>query len=516
MDGRAKISAALGSIALGAVLLWPALYNGQPIFFGDTSAYIRGADAGVQALFHRRSAWSLTGSDAIVHATVQGGRAAKVVPARRAAGRIARGSSLADKSIVSGRSPYYGALLYLGDLTGGFWLSIVLQSAAVVLAILLVLRAAGTRGSPWLMAGGVVLAAATTAPFFVSFLEPDIFAGVAVLVCAALLGGADRLQLGPRLLAFCLLAGCLVVHESHPLIVGILLVLALARTIMRSRPVPATAQRRRSALGIVAAAVLVAVLGQLAFGLVVKHIVGTSLLRPPFLMARMIEDGPGYRYLRASCPGSGFAVCGYLDRLPVAANLFLWDPSPRGVFSAVPPTVRRALAAEQTRFVWSVLAYAPGVELRDALRDVGMQLTMTGLQEFQYPEVLKQNFEEKIPPVHLRRMKRTAAFRDAMPVGLFSIVTGVTFVLSAIAVILALSWPRLRGRLPPRLTAVTAWIIAGGIVNSVVCGVLSGPHDRYAARVGWAVPLAALLIGAAAFEHRRHHAPNAAASAAPA
>lgn len=519
MRARARIGAVLAGIAFGAALLWPALYNGQPIFFGDTSAYIRGADAGVQALFHRRSAWSLSGADAIVP---QG--------AGDTAPPIARGSSLAEKSIVSGRSPYYGALLYVGDLTGGFWLSIALQAAAVVLAILLVLRATEARRSPLLLAGGALVAAATTAPFFVSFLEPDIFAGVAVLVCAALLGGAERLRLGERLIAFALLAVCVVVHESHALIVAVLFGLGLVRFIglrahtpralaaSRSAEPPAgLAMRARAlpALGMLAGAVLVAAAAQLAFAAAVKHIVGAAPLRPPFLMARMIEDGPGYQYLKSSCPRSGFTVCRYLDRLPMKANLFLWDPSPRGVFSAVSPAVRRSLAAEQTRFVLAVLAYAPWAELRDALVDVGAQLTMTGLEEFRYPQVLKQNFAEKIPPVHLRRMQASAAYRGTMPVGPFSIVTAVTFALGTLVVLAALLWTRLRSTLPPRLIAVTAWIAAGVIVNSVVCGVLSGPHNRYAARVAWVMPLAALLIGAAAGERRRRpRAVDAAAASA--
>ena len=515
MSRRARISAVLTGLAFGAALLWPALYNGQPIFFGDTSAYIRGADAGVQALFHRRSAWSLSGADAIVQQEPGPAvRATGVPEAHAQAARytlnapIARGSSLADKSIVSGRSPYYGALLYLGDLTGGFWLSIALQSAAVVLAILLVLRTVGTRWSPRLIAAAGFIAAATTAPFFVSFLEPDIFAGVAVLVCAALLGGADRLRVGEWLLAFVLLAVCVLVHESHALIVAMLLVLAVLR--FGTRP------RARPAIGTLAGAVLVAAAGQLAFAAAVKHIVGTPPLRPPFLMARMIEDGPGYRYLRASCPQNGFTVCKYLDRLPVDANLFLWDPSPRGVFSAVPPPVRQALAAEQTRFVLAVLAYAPWAELRDALGDVGEQLTMAGLDEFQYPNVLKRSFEEKIPPVHLRRMKESAAYRGAMPVVPFSIVTGLTYGLGALVVLSALLWGRVRTRLPSRLTAVTAWIVAGVLINAVVCGVLSGPHNRYAARVAWVVPLAALLIGDAALQRRRRAVDAATARVEPA
>ena len=333
-----------------------------------------------------------------------------------------------------------------------------------------------------------------------------------MLVCATLLGGADRLRFGEWLIALALLAVCVLTHESHALIVAILLVLAVARFLLTGAK-GSTAFR---VIGALAGAVLIAAVGQLAFAAAVKHVIGAPPLRPPFLMARMIEDGPGYQYLRASCPRSAFTVCRYLDRLPVDANLFLWDPGPRGVFSAVSPPVRQAIAAEQTRFVLAVLAYAPWVELRDAAGDLGEQLTMTGLQEFQYPDVLKRSFEEKIPLVHLRRLKGSAAYRGTMPVRPFSVLTGVICGLAAIVVLTALLWPPLRSTLPPRLIAVTAWIVIGLIVNSVVCGVLSGPHNRYAARVAWLLPLAAFLIGDAAFERRRRAADAAAASAEPA
>jgi hypothetical protein len=40
------------------LLLWPAIYNGQPLFSNDTTAYIRGFDAGVVWLSGRTSAWT--------------------------------------------------------------------------------------------------------------------------------------------------------------------------------------------------------------------------------------------------------------------------------------------------------------------------------------------------------------------------------------------------------------------------------------------------------------------------
>jgi hypothetical protein len=35
--------------------------------------------------------------------------------------------------------------------------------------------------------------------------------------------------------------------------------------------------------------------------------------------------------------------------------------------------------------------------------------------------------------------------------------------------------------------------VFGVIANVAICGVISGPHDRYAARVAWLIPAVALI-----------------------
>ena len=48
----------LGSIVAAGALMWPALYNGQPFFFPDTTAYIRAPDAALQKLTGLSSPWA--------------------------------------------------------------------------------------------------------------------------------------------------------------------------------------------------------------------------------------------------------------------------------------------------------------------------------------------------------------------------------------------------------------------------------------------------------------------------
>jgi hypothetical protein len=45
--------------------------------------------------------------------------------------------------------------------------------------------------------------------------------------------------------------------------------------------------------------------------------------------------------------------------------------------------------------------------------------------------------------------------------------------------------------------------VIGIFVNAAVCGILSGPHDRYAARVSWLLPFAALLVAEALLSKAR-------------
>src|SRR5271168_5314737 len=105
-------------VVLTLLLTWPALYNRQPFFYPDTSTYIRGADAGIQHAFGQRSIWSLPDP-------TLGGGTFSGAPHQKSL------SSIADKTVLQGRSPYYGALLYLGELGGNFWLTVVAQAVTV-------------------------------------------------------------------------------------------------------------------------------------------------------------------------------------------------------------------------------------------------------------------------------------------------------------------------------------------------------------------------------------------------
>lgn len=476
-----RLLAIAASLFLLAALAWPALYNGQPIFFSDTTAYIRGADAGIQAALHRRSPWSLSGEDAITKTST----AAPAVPARKSV------SSIKDKTILTGRSPFYGGLLYLGELTGGFWLSILLQSLAVLVTLALVLRAAKVSLWPYLLLISVPIVVTTTAPFFVSFLMPDVFAGVAILAASVMLAVRRRLNGLDYLAAFSLLCASAIFHDSHAIILLLMMGGAIAYNLFRR------SWTNWRGLTIVALVLVCALAAQVLFNLAVQRVIGAPPLRPPFLMARVIEDGPGHRYLVATCPASGFAVCAFVDRLPIRADAFLWDSGNGGVFADASPEVRRQLSSEQMRFVFAVIASAPWRQLSASLRNWAEQLAMVGLSEFQYSEADKISFATKIPAEHFDRMQRSAAYRGTMPVNCFDALVRAAFLIGAL-VVFALFPLRLQSLVRSQVAALLVWALVGVLANAAVCGILSGPHERYSARVSWLIPFAALLWGASA------------------
>ena len=121
MPRAAKVSLKIASCAaLLLLFLWPAIYNGQPLFSPDTSAYIRGFDAGVVWLSGRTSPWTTWAS--------------RLADQQKEPDDATVGLQ-GPKFIIAGRSTSYGALLYWGELLGGLWASIAIQAAAALIAL---------------------------------------------------------------------------------------------------------------------------------------------------------------------------------------------------------------------------------------------------------------------------------------------------------------------------------------------------------------------------------------------
>ncbi len=477
-----KLKEALLSAALAMTLIWPALYNRQPLMFADTTAYIRGAAVGFARFLHIETIWSPNNLNVQDTGVVADGR-----------------PIISNRSVLAGRSVYYGALLYLSQLSGGkFWLAVILQGLAVTASILLTLKAFGLFTPGILAVFCITLTAFTSLPFFVSYLMPDIFSSIAILAVANLIVAGHRMSRVVFVSWWCLLTSATLFHMSNVLISLMLLCGVMVYFLIARRSIP------WNALCASTAALLVAVFSEAAFSAVTKKAIGVAPLRPPFLTARLIADGPGRRYLSRSCPGSGFELCKYLPRIAALTTAkvsrpisdeFLWNVDPAiGVFSAVDTQMQRQLATEQLRFLWATLSFDPaGVlwsETGNALRQIGL----FGLKDFDLDAGGRSFLSAHLPGPYLKSLENSRMWTNSMPTKLFSsindaVVLGSLFIIFSCYVLwtpLSLSATGIR--------TLSVIIAAGVLANAIACGCLSGPHDRYQSRVIWLLPFIALLL----------------------
>jgi hypothetical protein len=452
--------------------LWPAIYNRQPSFSPDTGAYIRGFDAGIVWLTGRTTAWTTWARQL---------RAAQETANEPATEKAT--SFQGPTFIIAGRSVSYGALLYLGELLGGLWASVAIQAAAALAAIGLTLRRLQLFSWPKFVLTALTLGWASSLPFVTSFLLPDVFAGLALLAAANLLAPGRRLTRWEQVFWISILAAAVVFHPSHLAIVVALLAAAIIARLFSTKI---------SRVGIVALTLAAGIgfVSETVFPMIVQKLLGVPIARPPVIMARMVADGPGASYLNEKCPQAGLVACEFVDRLLSNSDAFLWDNSPRtGIYAPASIEKRRELGNEQYRFAIQVFAYDPVGQISAWLNDGSQQLKMVGISEFISDS---EQALRSVPRAHAERMARSSVLRKDFPTETFSELTSFAAMLSLMFVLVTLirDWKDVSAE--QKIFCFV--ILLGEVSNALICGGLSGPHERYQARLTWLIPLVALLL----------------------
>jgi hypothetical protein len=439
MPVRGPGAVAAGLAILSVMFLSVAVWNGFPLIFYDTGAYI------LEGLGH---------------------------------------------IFLVERAPVYADLLFLAGGDFSLWPIIVLQALMISYLILEVARAEVPDLSLLgLSAIGAVLSLFTGIAWYAGQVEPDIFTPMVILGCWLLLFRSDRLGKAGSCWVLGILALAVAAHPSHLGLLGGLLIAALLVRLARRwgarLPRP---DLKRGLLGLVSALALI-----VAGNFVLTGNLFISKSGSVFLFARLMQDGIVQRLLRDTCPPAGDArwrLCAYKNRLPHNANAWLWGE--RSGFHALGGFASREQQEEDARMIEMSLRRYPLMHLRAAVYDSVVQFFQFKTGDGIEPQlsILEPNFRRMIPeqlPAYLEARQQHGLIRFKtlnlvhVPVGTMSLL-GLLLLLQRGAVRRA--WDE---------ASLPALVLLGLIGNAVICGTFSNPHDRYQSRIIWLPTLVLLL-----------------------
>ncbi|RYF22285.1 MAG: hypothetical protein EOO77_04410 [Oxalobacteraceae bacterium] len=423
----------------GALLAWVAVANGYPMIFADTGGYLR-----VGNEFHY----------------------------------------LPDRPIT------YGLLIAPFARFLGLWAIVVLQGLFASWLIGEVLVAVtGRRSAPILVLHISALAALSSLPWFVGQIMPDLFTALMALTLYLLIFVPYSYLRAWTMAA--LLAGQIAMHLSNIPVVAALIATGGALLVWR--------HGWKAALCAVApalAALILALLGLCSINLLVVHSFRPSQESSQFLVARSFDGKIGQPVLDRICRAEKWRMCDVRTFVedparPLPGQDYLWAPdSPRGPLKALDP---ERLGAEEGAFVKRVLREDPVGTVRVAASGWRDQLfraragdgMIAYAPHMQVVQQIRRYLPDEVAGFEASRqnngtLQRLAAAPDRA-IGLLLLLLA-PFVL----------WFSVR-RGDERMSAFVIVVLMTVFTNAAVCGILSGPSDRYQSRVLWLVMLMGLI-----------------------
>ena len=432
-----------GAVLLGALFLaWPAFFNGFPLLYPDSMTYLSDGRIVARALFlHRFSEY------------------------------------------YGVRSFFYSLVILPFHWNISPWAIVALQCLLVAFVVWLVVRSVAPRHT---VARYLILILAlsifTGASWYAAFIMPDILGPLAYLSIYLLAFARETLSRAERF-ALCVIAWWgITAHASHMLVAGGLWLLLVVFVAFRRRPF----WRRPRSLRVVLAVLAIAAASQMALH---GYLYGKPSLngqRPPYLMARVIADGPGRWYLDKNCPQLHWAICNHLSQLSDNPDTLLWDED--GAYQSASDEERSQIDHEEMPLVLATLRAYPQQQLSRSAANFIQQFLSFSLFGFDSnPWTLKQ-FDEAMPRARSSYLRSRQA-HDALPLELLTEIQWWT-VMASLAAIAALI-PFLWRRHSTRLAGLSLVVAATFVANALVTGVMSVVDDRYGCRIVWLIPLLA-------------------------
>jgi hypothetical protein len=397
--------------------------------------------------------------------------------------------------LVPARSTTYGLLLAAGWPLD-FWPVVVLQALAAVWVIAVLLRTHRFNVYPIGLPAIVATLALTTAlPWLSSVLLTDIFAGLAVLACHALVWHGDRISRGARVTLVVFIAFAVSTHSATYAVLLALGAAAVFFSWLDAKLVPRAGFAPMAAAMVLGAAMLLAG----------NYVVGKALAWTPggygIAFGRMLQDGIVTRYLNDHCPAQHLQLCPYRNELPLDADTFLWGNS---VFNKLGRFA--GLEDEMRTIVLGSLRDYPLTQIKAAVVATARQLVTVATGEgivttmWHTYGIIERYTPALVPAMHAARQQQGGID--------FSVINDidVPVALVALALLPVLLLLASRSAEFADLGRLATTIALALLANAAFCGAVSNPHDRYGSRMAWiavfAAALAAWRVAALARERR--------------
>lgn len=423
------------------LLVWPALLNGYPILFSDTGGLL---EMGLELSMGWDKPW------------------------------------------------IYGPFLAASSLGLTLWLPLVVQGFATSWMLWLTQVVTGSRRPGVHAALCAMLSVGSAAPWFASLLMPDLFTPIVVLCLFVLAFGHARLSRGELSGVMALGTFATAAHLSHLILAAACLAVML--------PV------RWRLDGLRAWRPAIPLAGGLALLLLTNGVgngvVGVSPYGSVFALARLVGDGPGRAYLDDACPDPGLRICAWQGRLSADSDEFLWHPyGPIWAESFGP--IR--YAPEAARLVPAIIAAFPIETLRAAAANTLRQLARTQVGDALVPDHLDVAVLPRIqlffPAAEANRFRAALQSRGVLT-GLATPFAALHSALLVVGAIAGVGIALRHWRTDRALATLAALALVALLANAFATGALSGPHDRYQARIAWLVLLAPALFVAQRYAAR--------------
>ncbi|SFJ87975.1 hypothetical protein [Bradyrhizobium sp. cf659] len=389
--------------------------------------------------------------------------------------------------LVPSRSTVFGLYLHYGE-SFGFWVNLAIQSLATLWLLQLSLRVLGLMQTFRFVAISLLLVLSTALPWLASMLLTDIFAGLSVLSLFLLVVGAQRTSPLEKIALFVFTAFAAATHSAT---LGVLLGLCVVGWMARP-----FAGRRLPLAGLAQASMTIVAGGLMLVS--ANHALSGKWAWTPggfgVAFGRMMQDGIVARYLNDHCPRESFKLCPYRNELPATADEFLWGKSMFNTLGRF-----EGMNDEMSTIVVQSLADYPAWQAGAALRAVGQQLLHVATGEGTsgwIPHtygIIERYIPAQIAPMRAARQQHWDVNFNYVnwlhvPVALASMLALVGLLAHALA----------RRRLDD-LTLLAATVTLALLGNAFICAVISGPHDRYGARMVWVATFVVLTALARSF-----------------